>query len=50
MKIFLSFLDQRQQAKTQWVQNPNQSNVDNLNDVRRPASRKFRKKEGISEC
>jgi len=26
----LHFLDQRKQAKMQWVQNPSQSNVDNL--------------------
>ena len=25
------FLDQRKQAKMQWLQDPNQSNVDNLN-------------------
>jgi hypothetical protein len=29
----------------QWVQNPNQSNVDNLNNVRREASRHFRNKK-----
>ena len=28
------FLDQRKQAKMQWVQDPNQNNVDNLNNVR----------------
>jgi hypothetical protein len=28
----------------QWLQNPNQSNVDNLNNVRRKASRHFRKR------
>jgi len=39
----------------QWVQDPSQSNVDNLNNVRREASRNFRggkkkkKKKGISE-
>jgi hypothetical protein len=38
------YLDQRKQAKMQWFQNPNQSNVDNLNNVRREASRYFRKK------
>jgi hypothetical protein len=27
----LGFLDQWQQAKMQWIQNPNQTNVDNLN-------------------
>jgi hypothetical protein len=29
----------------QWLQNPNQSNVDNLNNVRREASRHFRNKK-----
>ena len=47
---YLGNLDQRKQAKMQWKQDPSQSNVDNLNDVRRDASRHFRKKkEGISE-
>jgi len=39
----LGFLDQRRQAKKQWVQNPSQSNVDSLNNVGREASRHFRK-------
>jgi hypothetical protein len=30
----LGFLDQRKQAKMQWVQDPRQSNVNNLNIVR----------------
>jgi hypothetical protein len=30
----LGFLDQRQQAKMQWLQDQNQSNVDNLYNVR----------------
>ena len=34
----LHFLDQRKQAKLQWVQDPSQRNVDNLNNVRRKAS------------
>ena len=34
------FLDQRKQAKMQWIQNPSRSNVDNLNNVRRNAGRK----------
>jgi hypothetical protein len=38
------FLDQRKQAKMQWLQNPNQSNVDYLKNVRREASRYFREK------
>jgi hypothetical protein len=39
------FLDQRKQGKMQWLQNPNQSNVDNLNNVRREASRHFGNKK-----
>jgi hypothetical protein len=38
------FLDQRKQAKMQWLQNPNQSNAGNLSIVRREASRDFRNK------
>ena len=34
----LGFLDQRKQAKMQWIQDPSQSNVDNLNKARRDAS------------
>ena len=41
----LFLLDQRNQAKMQWVQDPNQSNVDNLNNVRHEASRHFRNKK-----
>jgi uncharacterized membrane protein YgaE (UPF0421/DUF939 family) len=41
----LGFLDQRKQAKMQWLQNPSQINVDNLNDVRREARRHFRNKK-----
>jgi hypothetical protein len=41
----LQFLDRRKQAKMQWLQDPHQSNVDNLNTVRREDSRHFRKKE-----
>jgi hypothetical protein len=40
----LNFLDQRKQAKLQWVQDPSQSNVDNLNSVRCEVSRHFRNK------
>ena len=39
------FLDQRKQAKMQWIHDPNQNNVDNLNNVRRYASRHFRNKK-----
>ena len=43
-------VDQRKQAKMQWIQDPSQSNADNLNNVRLDASRNFReKKEGIFE-
>ena len=46
----LGFLDQRKWAIMQWIQDPSQSNVDNLNNVRHEVSRHFRgKKEGISE-
>jgi hypothetical protein len=44
----LGFLDQRKQVKMQWVQDPNQSGIDNLNIVslgRREASRHFRNKK-----
>ena len=41
----LHFLDERKQAKMQWVQDPSQRNVDNLNNVRREASRHFRGKK-----
>ena len=34
-------LDERKQAKLQWVQDPSQSNVDNLNTVRLNDSRQF---------
>ena len=38
----LHFLDERKQAKLQWVRDQSQRNVDNLNNVRREASRHFR--------
>ena len=41
----LGLLNQRNQAKVQWVQDPSQSNVDNLNNVRHEASRHFRNKK-----
>ena len=41
----LGFLDQSKQANKQWVQDPRQSSVDNLNNVRREVSRHFRNKE-----
>jgi len=41
----LGFLDQRKRAKMQWIQDPRQSNVGNLNNVRREVSRHFRNKK-----
>jgi len=41
----LSLLDQRKQAKMQWVNDPSENNVDNLNNVRREASGLFRNKK-----
>jgi len=41
----LCFLDQRKQAQMQWLQDPNESNVDDLNSTRREASRHFRNKK-----
>jgi len=41
----LGFLDQRKRAKIQWMQDPSQSNIENLNNVRRDASRHFRNKK-----
>jgi hypothetical protein len=35
----LCFLDQREQAKIQWLQNPNPSNVDNVNNGKYEANR-----------
>jgi hypothetical protein len=40
--MFRFFLDQRRQAKMQWVQDPSQSNVDYLNNVKLEASRHFK--------
>jgi len=40
----LGFLDQRKRAKMHWMQDPNQSNVDILNNVRHKVSRHFREK------
>ena len=41
----LGFFDQRKRAKIQWLQDPSQSNVNNLNKVRREVSRHFRNKK-----
>jgi hypothetical protein len=43
-------IDQKKQAKLQWLPDPGEINGGNLNNVRREASRYFRnKKEGRSE-
>ena len=41
----LGFLDQGKLAEMLWLQDPNQRDVDNLNNVRRKASRHFRNKK-----
>ena len=41
----LNFLDQRKQTIMQLLQDPNQSNIDNLNNVRYEAHRNFRNKK-----
>ena len=41
----LGFLDQRKRAKMQCVQDPSQSNVDNLNSGKCEVSRHFRNKK-----
>jgi hypothetical protein len=42
---FSQVLGQIKQAKLQWLQNPSQSNLDNLNNARQEASRHFRNKQ-----
>jgi len=41
----LGILDQGKRAKMQWIQDPSQSNVDNLNNVRREINRNCRNKK-----
>jgi hypothetical protein len=38
-------IDQRKQAKLQWLQNPNKINRGNLKNLKRETSRMFRKKQ-----
>jgi hypothetical protein len=40
-----TLIDRRKQAKLQWLQNPSQVNGDNMDNVRREASRNFRTKK-----
>jgi len=42
---YLGFLDRRKRAKLQWIQDPSQSNVDILNNVRCEVSRHFKGKK-----
>jgi hypothetical protein len=39
------FLRSEEAGKMQWIQDPSQNNVDNLNNIRRDASRHFRNKK-----
>jgi hypothetical protein len=39
------FLEQRKKVSRHWLQDPNQSNVDNVNNVRCEAGRHFRNKK-----
>ena len=41
----LGFLDQRKRTIMQWLQDPNQCNIDSLNIVRHDTSRYFRNKK-----
>jgi 5-methylcytosine-specific restriction endonuclease McrBC GTP-binding regulatory subunit McrB len=41
----LKLLNQWKHAQLQWVQNPSEINWDNLNNIRREASRHFRNKK-----
>jgi hypothetical protein len=43
----LGFLDQRKRAKMRWMQDPSQSNVENLNKLSRDASRHLRNKKKV---
>jgi hypothetical protein len=42
---YSKLMDQRKQAKLQWLQNPSQINGDNLQNLRRETSRIFRNKK-----
>jgi hypothetical protein len=44
-KECVDFLDQRKQAKMQWIQDPSRGSVGNLNNIRSDASRHFRNKK-----
>jgi hypothetical protein len=44
-EVCSNLLDQKKQAKLQWSQDPSEINGDNLNSVKREASRYFRTKK-----
>jgi hypothetical protein len=44
-EIYSKLLDQRKQARLQWLLNQSEINGDNLNNVRREATRHFRNKK-----
>jgi hypothetical protein len=44
-KACLTLVDQRKDAKLQWLQDQTEINWDNLNNVRHEASRRFRSKK-----
>ena len=46
----LKLLDQKKQTKMQWLKDPNQRNLGNLNSVSREVRKHFKKREGISDC
>jgi len=46
----LGVLDQRKQAKMQWIHDPSQRNVDNLNNPRRDDNRHFREKKAYPKA
>jgi hypothetical protein len=45
MKEWSELLEERKQAKLQWLQNPSQRNLDNLNNVRCGTSINFKNKK-----
>jgi hypothetical protein len=42
---YSELLDQRKQAKLQWLQNPSEIDVDKTNNIKHKASRHFRNKK-----
>jgi hypothetical protein len=44
-RVAANIVNQRKQIKLQWLQDPSKINGDNLNNIRRGASRQFRNKK-----